>query len=100
MEKESKEKLDYLANLTGCVVGAITAAEQLNGPQKAKVLAKGQEAMDILLEQGYLFSQKEVDYNIPDLPTYLLTNKESKEVIFRMKCIHTPAKAWYDHFTI
>lgn len=100
MDRELTEQEKILADITGCIVGAITAAEQLRGSKKQVVIAQGNEAMSILLKKGYSFAPEEVDYTNPDLPTYIVTNIETGVVLFRMKSIHAPAHRWYTHFTI
>ncbi|MGC0826654.1 hypothetical protein [Pantoea agglomerans] len=99
MEKDSKEYIENLANITGCIVGAITAADQISDSRKEAIVSKGQEAMNILHEFGYSFTKKEVDYKKPTLPTYIVTEIATKKVIFKMTEIHSPAKKWYDYFT-
>ncbi|KZP80134.1 hypothetical protein A3460_05395 [Enterobacter roggenkampii] len=100
MERELTEQEKILADITGCIVGAITAAEQLQGSKKQAVIAQGNEAMGILHKKGYSFSQEDVDYKNPDLPTYIVTNIETGVVLFRMKSVHAPAHRWYTYFTI
>lgn len=99
MEKDSEEYIENLANITGCIVGAITAADQISDSRKEAIMSKGQEALNALHEFGYSFERQEVDYQSPTLPTYIVTEIATQRVIFKMTDIHSPAKKWYDYFT-